>query len=96
MNTPMLDRRAAIEALGEDMLTANRETFNRWLARGDGLAIYENQDLSSGSFGDRKIASFGSPAAQLEDATPPAKLPDIGASINWRYCLVGAYKGDPL
>jgi hypothetical protein len=38
---------------------------NRWLARGDGAAVYRNQDLGHPEYGAVRIASFGSPAAQL-------------------------------
>jgi hypothetical protein len=64
----------------------------RWLARGDGAAVYENHDLSSAGVGEPRIVSFGSPAAQLETAEPPATLPDIGGAINWRFQLIGTYR----
>lgn len=69
---------------------------NCWLARGDGIAVYENQELGNPDLGHRKFVSFGSPAAQLETANPPERLPDIGNTINWRYRLVGCYIGNPL
>jgi hypothetical protein len=62
--------------------------INRWLQRGDGVAIYENHDLSHPDLGQCQIVSFGSPAAQLETDVPPEILPDIGSAINWRYVLV--------
>jgi hypothetical protein len=68
-------------------------TVARWLARGDGVAIYENADLSSPDLGVRQMVSYGSESAQLEDAVPPERMPDIGANINWRFRLVGIYGG---
>jgi len=71
-------------------------TVNKWLARGDGLAVYENHELGHPELGHRQYASYGSSAAQLETQTPPARLPDIGQRINWRYLLVGTYRGEAL
>jgi hypothetical protein len=68
------------------------EQVGRWLARGDGAAVYENHDLSSRNAGRPRIVSYGSPAAQLETAEPPATLPDIGGAINWRFQLIGTYR----
>jgi hypothetical protein len=73
-----------------------RTVINRWLARGDGVAVYEHSELGHPSAGHRQYVSFGSPEAQLPDAFPPARMPDIGQSINWRYQLVGTYRGTPL
>ncbi|MFJ1700449.1 hypothetical protein ACIOHC_36260 [Streptomyces sp. NPDC088252] len=71
--------------------------MNMWLQRGDGIAIYENQDLCHSELGDKKFTSFGSTDAQLVASTPPEILPDgVGGTINWRYTLIGTYKGDPL
>ncbi|MFH9606904.1 hypothetical protein [Streptomyces sp. NPDC017448] len=70
--------------------------MNLWLERGDGIAVYENQDLSHSELGDKRFVSFGSSAAQLETDTPPKQLPDTNKSINWRYQLIGTYKGDRL
>jgi hypothetical protein len=71
-------------------------TVNRWLTRGDGVAVYRNEDLGSRNVGHCQFVSFGSPAAQLETDTPPQRLPDIGSSINWRYQLAGIYRGGAL
>lgn len=68
-------------------------TINRWLARGDGAAVYVNQELGHPMLGHVKITSYGSAEAQLETDEPPQRLPDIGASINWRYQLSGMYRG---
>lgn len=62
-----------------------------WLARGDGIAVYENQDLGHPDLGHRQFASFGSPEAMFPDA-PPERLPDFPGQINWRYSLVGTYQ----
>lgn len=70
--------------------------MNEWLKRGDGIAVYENQDLGHHELGDKRFVSYGSTAAQLETDTPPKQLPDTTKSINWRYQLIGTYKGDPL
>lgn len=67
-------------------------TVQRWLNRGDGIAVYENHDLGHPELGHRKFMSYGSSAAQLETDTPPERLPDIGGAINWRYQLVGVYR----
>lgn len=77
-------------------LSQTVELMNRWIQRGDGIAIYENQDLGHRELGDKRFVSFGSAAAQLETDTPPKQLPDTRTSINWRYVLIGTYKGDPL
>jgi len=71
-------------------------TINVWLERGDGIAIYQNHDLGHPTLGDYQFASFGSQAAQLEVDEPPTTMPDIGHQINWRYQLVGTYRGEPL
>jgi hypothetical protein len=71
------------------------EKVARWLARGDGVAVYEDVEMSSPGRGDWKITSYGSPAAQLGTCQPPIRLPDgVGGegSINWRFVLVGMYR----
>lgn len=75
---------------------AELDTINRWLARGDGAAVYENHDLGHPMAGHIQVASYGSDAAQLETDDPPERLPDIGHQINWRYMLIGTYRGDPV
>lgn len=73
------------------------DTLNRllpmWEGRGDGAAIYQNNDLSHPDRGDVQVVSYGSDFAQLEVETPPWKLPDIGGRINWRYVLQGVFGG---
>lgn len=76
--------------------TQHWPTVNVWLARGDGIAVYQNVELGHPDAGHCKFVSYGSPAAQLESETPPDRLPDIGNVINWRYWLTGTYRGDPL
>ncbi|HET7110255.1 MAG TPA: hypothetical protein VFI41_05250 [Gemmatimonadales bacterium] len=73
-----------------------RVRVNQWLARGDGVAVYENVELGHPDAGHRQYVSYGSPEAQIPDAFPPSRMPDIGGSINWRYALVGAYRGEAL
>lgn len=71
-------------------------TINGWLTRGDGAAIYENHDLGHPDIGHVQIVSYGSAAAQIETVEAPERMPDIGNRINWRYTLIGVYKGEPL
>lgn len=66
----------------------SRHIVERWLGRGDGIAVYENQELGHPELGHKQFVSYGSSAAQLETDEPPTILPDIGGRINWRYCLV--------
>lgn len=70
--------------------------INRWLGRGDGAAVYTNEDFGHPDLGQIQIVSFGSGAAQLEMDVPPETLPDIGGVINWRYRLSGVYRGPEL
>jgi hypothetical protein len=72
------------------------DKMNVWLKRGDGIAIYQNHDLGHPMLGHRQIVSYGSEHAQLEVDEPPYRLPDIGNQINWRYVLVGTYRGEEL
>ncbi len=78
-------------------LDAVLNQMNGWLRRGDGIAVYENQDLGHPELGDKRFTSYGSSAAQLETFTPPTILPDgVGGTVNWRYTLVGVYGGPDL
>lgn len=79
----------------EDMVDAARQ-MNIWLERGDGVAIYENVELGHPGLGHKQFVSFGSPKAQLEVDDPPTRMPDIGATVNWRYQLKAVYRGMPL
>lgn len=70
-----------------------------WVARGDGCAVYRNEDLGHPDMGRLKFVSFGSAAAQIVTEypgiparEPPDRLPDIGDEINWRYVLIGVYR----
>lgn len=86
--------RAELDALlaEEQLEPGGLELVERWIARGDGVAIYRNVLLGHPQLGHRQLVSFGSPAAQLEVDTPPDRMPDIGGSINWRYTLEGYYR----
>lgn len=80
-----------------DLVAAARESVNRWIGRGDHVAVYENHDFGSLWAGEKRLVSFGSPTAQLEVETVeelPSRLPDIGGAIGWRYLLIGVYTGD--
>lgn len=75
------------------------EQVNRWLARGDGVAVYVNQDLGHPELGDWRPVSFGSVHALLEVPTAdelPQRLPDTPKLINWRYQLEAVYRGDQI
>lgn len=61
--------------------------LRRWLARGDGAAVFENVDVGHPDSGHLKALSYGSPLAQLEVDSPPEQMPDVGRDINWRYRL---------
>lgn len=78
------------EILGD----AGREKANAWLARGDGIAVYRNEDLGSGDVGSIKFMSFGSAEAQF--VVPPEQLPDFPSEINWRFRLHGVYRSTTL
>lgn len=49
-----------------DLYERSRHTINRWLERGDGVAVYQNEDLGHPELGKRQFVSFGSRNAQLE------------------------------
>jgi hypothetical protein len=74
------------------------KSFKDWLARGDGVAVYEDQYLGGANYGHKKFVSFGSHEAQLEvdqsglRGLPPQRLPDIGNTVNWRYVLIGFHR----
>lgn len=70
-------------------------TVRRWLARGDGVAVYQNTCLDSAAQGHYQLVSFGSEKAQLEVDVPPTRMPDIGENINWRYTLQGVCRQLP-
>ena len=82
---------------GEELLADAAQKVNRWIERGDSVAVYENLDLSSIGLGEPRIVSWGSPEAQIEVERVedlPTRLPDgIGGDINWRFVLVGIYTG---
>jgi len=90
------DIREVLEADDRIWLDKTKATMNRWLARGDGIAVYQNAAMDSALLGTRKYVSYGSREAQIESETPPQRLPDIGDQINWAYRLEGVYLGGPL
>lgn len=71
--------------------------------RGDGVAVYVNNDLGHRDLGQWQVVSYGGPEAQLETRGfeklrtgshfehgvdfLPLVLPDIGGVINWRFHL---------
>ena len=71
---------------------ASMPIVEKWLARGDGIAVYENAELGHPGLGDRQWVSYGGPQAQIELDEPPVKMPDISGAINWRFQLVGTYR----
>ena len=85
-----------VEQIAAMVAAEHHAQVNRWLARGDGVAVYRNVAGDSRDFGHRQFASYGSPAAQLETEIPPERLPDIGSQVNWRYALEGTYRGEPI
>ncbi len=82
--------------LSEALAVTSHSIINRWLARGDGVAVYQNVEIGGANSGHRQFVSYGSPDAQIETAEPPVRMPDIGGRINWRYQLEGTYKGEAL
>jgi len=73
-----------------------RPQANRWLNRGDGIAVYQNQHEEHPEFGRLQLVSFGSTDAQFPTSTPPVQMPDLGDEHNWRYRLIGTYRGELL
>jgi hypothetical protein len=88
------------EQYGQDALDT-RNLIERWLTRGDGVAVYENAELGHPELGHCKIVSYGSAVAQLEpqqlnsEGMPPQTLPDgiPAGEINWRYQLKAVCRG---
>lgn len=72
------------------------ELLNQWLADGKGIAIYENRDFNSPECGHRQYMTSTTFAREPYNGTPPQILPDTADRINWRYCLVGVYTGEPI
>jgi hypothetical protein len=65
----------------------------RWVARGDGVALYANALLGDPNAAEVIAVSFGSATARLEADTPPDTLPDFhGRHPGWRFRLVGTYR----
>ena len=93
MTVETLNEESALEVA---LLMQAVDRVNVWLARGDGMAVYQNHDMCSHDRGSIVVVSYGSPEAQLETDTPPTTLPDFPGSINWRYQLIALYRGEPL
>lgn len=74
-----------------DWIESVRALGVRAHARGDGIAIYVNQDLGHPDLGEWQVCSYGGNESQIvlpaTDVYPPVQMPDIGGRINWRYCL---------
>lgn len=69
------------------------ESLNRWLARGDGVAVYVNKDLGHPELGMPRLVSYGSKQSLLETDEPAERLADMPGQINWRYQLEATYRG---
>jgi hypothetical protein len=85
----------AREAIRAGLRPVELELVNQWLEDGKGVAIYENVDLGHPELGHRQYVTFGTPRAQVGEVAPE-RLPDIGDAINWRYMLVGTYRGSRI
>ena len=73
---------------------ANMPIVQRWLDRGDGVAVYRNHDFGATMFNCTVMMSYGSPAAQIEAAEPPEQMPDTGMfGTPWAYRLEGVARG---
>lgn len=57
-------------------------TLRSWIARGDGIAVYQNEAFDSAACGQRKFNPW-----YKDEAAPPTRLPDTRTAINWAYCL---------
>lgn len=88
MPTRTLTATEVAEIIGNDGITE----ANEWLARGDGIAVYQDKAFDSSTMGQRRIFSFGSSTAQFD--VPPERLPDFPGEINWRYQLEGVYRSN--
>jgi len=88
-----ITRDELVEMIDPELRQKNMTVIDRWLARGDGCAVYQNMALDHSNAGHRKFVSYGSKAAQLEVEEPPKRLPDIGPQINWAYQLTHVCRG---
>lgn len=79
-----------------EAVTDALELIDMWTERGDGCAVYRNEEIGHPGMGNLKFVSFGGTNAQIPvpnpQGNPPDRLPDIGTDINWRYVLVGTYR----
>lgn len=87
-----VDVYTALTFLDEQIRFSASKLFLDWTDRGDGVAVYENQELGHPELGHRVAVSYGSPAAQIEGdlptTLPDGLMKDITGGINWRYGLV--------
>lgn len=72
---------------------------NKWLERGDTVAVYENADLGHPRAGAIQLTSYGSAKAMLERTQfpdgPPEIMPDTDQT-NWRYRLKAVVREGPV
>jgi hypothetical protein len=96
MTEVITDGAELLAMLGEEDRAEVVRVINKWLARGDGVAVYTNNQLGHPMAGHQQFVSYGSPEALVESPEPPVQMPDVGGAINWRYQLSHTYKGEPL
>ncbi len=70
-----------------------REKFQRWLERGDGIAVYRCELMDHSEFGHLRYYSFGSPEAQIPGDTPAKRCPvGRGSVVDSAYFLVAVHR----
>ncbi len=65
----------------------SRPIVERWLERGDGVALYVNQAMDHSQHGHEVFLSYGSERAQIEESEPPERMPDFPSMLGWPYRL---------
>ena len=74
-----------------------REKFQRWLGRGDGIAVYRCELMDHSEFGHLHYYSFGSTEAQIPGDTPPRRCPvGRGSVVDSAYFLVAVHRQSKL
>jgi hypothetical protein len=87
----------ASEEMASAIPDEDRPKANVWLERGDGIALYENQDETDPEYGRFVFVSYGSDAARLPMQDAPVQMPDTIAEYeHFRYRLIGTYRGAVL
>ena len=79
---------SSLSPLGIDADKEHRDLFERWLTRGDLIAAFENQDLSSADCG--RIVFM--PVTQDDAAklvVGETRAPDSKFGLGWRFILKG-------